>query len=172
MSAAGSSYVALGDSYASGEGVEPFLPGTNRAQPENRCHRSTLAYSRLLGDAAGVPARRTSWACSGARIGNFFPGQGQWGEAGQLEHLDADTRLVTLSVGGNDLQFAAVLGSCFTLRSCQTRLAPFANLLLDHTEGSAARPLPRGARPRAARPGAGRRLSRASWRRCRHRCAG
>ncbi|MDQ1633547.1 MAG: hypothetical protein QOJ32_356 [Frankiaceae bacterium] len=57
------------------------------------------------------------------------------GDAGQLEHLNADTQLVTLSVGGNDLQFATVLGSCFTMRSCQGKLAPIARLLLDHTEG-------------------------------------
>jgi lysophospholipase L1-like esterase len=134
MSAAPADYVALGDSYASGEGVEPFLPGSNAARPEDRCHRSALAYPQLLADRPGMPPASQFWACSGARIGNFYPGPGQWGEPGQLEHLSVDTRLVTLSAGGNDLQFASVLGTCFVTRGCDRTLGLGANLLLQHTD--------------------------------------
>lgn len=127
-------YVALGDSYASGEGVRPFLPDSDRPAPENRCHRSTYAYSRLV-EGPAVPALRESWACSGARIADFYPGQGQWDEPGQLDRLGDDVGLVTLSVGGNDLQFALVLGSCLLTRRCDRTLAGPAALLLRHTEG-------------------------------------
>lgn len=132
MTAASATYLALGDSYASGEGVEPFLPGTD--EPRNRCHRSTQAYSRLLAAAPGMPPAAEFWACSGARIANFSPGRGQWDEAGQLEHLNADTQLVTLSVGGNDLQFAKVLVTCLFTRNCNRTLALLAHVLLRRTE--------------------------------------
>lgn len=132
MGAAPETYVALGDSYASGEGVEPFLPGTD--EPGDKCHRSFQAYSRLLASAPGMPVVSEFWACSGARIANFLPGQGQGREAGQLEHLSADTRMVTLSVGGNDLQFAKVLVTCFLTRGCSRTLGPLAALLLHRTE--------------------------------------
>jgi lysophospholipase L1-like esterase len=134
MSGALGVYVALGDSYASGEGVTPFLPDSDRALPQNRCHRSTRAYSQLLADSPGFPPAHEFWACSGARLGNFHPGQGQWREPGQLEHLNADTELVTLSVGGNDLQFALVVGACFLTRNCQDSLGAVARMLLQHTE--------------------------------------
>src|SRR3954454_13767593 len=132
MTAAPATYVALGDSYASGEGVEPFLPGTD--EPRNRCHRSLDAYGRLLADAPGMPPVTEFWACSGARIANFRAGNGQWHEAGQLEHLDADTEIITLSIGGNDLQFAKVLATCFLTRGCNVTLGLLAHLLVRRTE--------------------------------------
>lgn len=132
MSAAPATYVALGDSYASGEGVEPFLPESNRSQPENRCHRSSFAYPRLLAARPGMPVTEF-WACSGARIANFYPGQGQAGEPGQLDRLSVETRLVTLSAGGNDLGFAEVLGTCLLVRGCDRTLGMVATLLLQHT---------------------------------------
>src|SRR5688572_24952713 len=58
--AAAPSYVALGDSYASGTGTRSYLAdGT-------RCQRSTYAYPSLIAAASGYALNFR--ACSGARI--------------------------------------------------------------------------------------------------------
>jgi hypothetical protein len=61
--------VSLGDSYASGEGSgPPFDPGTDVTG--NRCHRTPLAWPRLL----GVPVEG-HLACSGAGIAQLAVGE-------------------------------------------------------------------------------------------------
>ena len=105
--------VALGDSYASGEGVVPYRAGTDTAT--NRCHRSTAAYPELLRDRGTHRFRRlTSVACSGSTTGALvadLPGDAS-GEPAQLDALTRRTRTVTLTIGGNDIGFARVLGNC------------------------------------------------------------
>lgn len=119
-------YVALGDSYSSGEGAvdrsgDPsFLPGTDAKS--NRCHRSVNAYPFLVKRGASVIRSRFVFkACSGAIMADFVArlGQeGQWTDGRQLDDLarsstpDASVTLVTLSVGGNDAGFPAVLPQC------------------------------------------------------------
>src|SRR5216683_7323066 len=49
---AGVNYVALGDSYSAGQGNPPFLPPTDG--PSNFCHRSSAAYSQVLGGIYGL----------------------------------------------------------------------------------------------------------------------
>jgi len=46
----GASYVAMGDSYSAGEGVQPFDPDSdyNNNGLQDACHRSTGAYSRMV----------------------------------------------------------------------------------------------------------------------------
>ncbi len=110
-----SRYVALGDSYSSGFGVSPFLPGTlkEEGEPEtaNNCQRSTRAYSQLVAKAEGLDL--SFHACQGAVSANFLtPRNSTWGEKAQLDQLDADTGLVTFSIGGNDARFADVLRDC------------------------------------------------------------
>ena len=93
------SYVALGDSYASGEGLPPYLAGTDG------CRRSTRSYPVLLGDTGrGRFAGSTSAACSGAVTGDVL--------GTQVSALRAETSTVTLTVGGNDAGFAAVVAAC------------------------------------------------------------
>ena len=89
-------YVALGDSYASGVGLAP-----------------SLAYPVLLRDS-GAPrfSTLTQAAGSGAVTGDVL--------AGQVSSLRADTRTVTLTVGGNDAGFATVVAAC--LHSPDARL--------------------------------------------------
>ena len=81
-------YVALGDSYASGEGLSP-----------------SVAYPVLLG---GLGVERftplTQAARSGAVTGDVL--------AAQVSSLRAETRTVTLTVGGNDAGFATVVAAC------------------------------------------------------------
>jgi len=72
-------YVALGDSYQSGEGAESggaFISGTDEWEevtgggmvPSNLCHRSEHAYPVLLHSwiPADTPVTLDFWACSGA----------------------------------------------------------------------------------------------------------
>jgi hypothetical protein len=94
-------YVALGDSYASGEGLAPYEPGAgacDRSQGQSYPERLTQVGPRRFG-------RLTSAACSGATTGDVL--------ASQTDALTTRTRTVTLTVGGNDAGFEAVLASCF-----------------------------------------------------------
>src|SRR5581483_6877908 len=60
-------YVALGDSFSSGDGNPPYRPGTDRLLfPHDKCHRSYFAYSSIVHSRRG--GSWAFWACSGARI--------------------------------------------------------------------------------------------------------
>ncbi len=94
--AVGESYVALGDSYASGVGTRSYIDdGTS-------CQRSTLAYPSLLAAQRGYALDFR--ACSGATVGDVTNSQ--------LGALNGGTSFVTVSVGGNDAGFADVLTEC------------------------------------------------------------
>lgn len=112
-------YVALGDSFSSGEGVSPFEAATNLPNV-NTCHRSTTAYARLIaGTSSKIPSLGTGGfrACSGAVSNNIW-NNGQWNEGIQLDWWpDTTTQVVTLTIGGNDIGFSdfakeCVLGTC------------------------------------------------------------
>ena len=110
-------YLALGDSYSSGEGVEPFEPGTNFSGV-NECHRSDSAYARLIsGTSPKIPALGVQGfrACSGAVTENIRYGP-QWNEPGAQLDLpawpDTTTQLVTLTIGGNDIGFGPTINTC------------------------------------------------------------
>jgi lysophospholipase L1-like esterase len=99
-------YVALGDSYSSGEGVEPYDPESFD------CHRSPGAYPSL---AAGQPpaGTYTYWflACSGATTDDVNDA-GETGQTNKVERLGSSVRLVTITIGGNDARFAYILRRC------------------------------------------------------------
>lgn len=120
-------YVALGDSFSSGEGVEPFElgtdvaddPSTSGVDEENRCHRSEYAYPRLLADDPRLGLQLTDFvACSGATtdtVLNGGAGGGSWGEGAQVDALSTETDVVTITIGGNDVGFSRVLNDCTLL---------------------------------------------------------
>jgi hypothetical protein len=95
-----SPYVALGDSYSSAAGVAPFVPGSPVA-----CSRSQLNYAHDIA-ARTRPSSFTDVTCSGAKTSDFFtpqsltPPDPQVGP--QLDAVTKDTRLVTMTIGGND----------------------------------------------------------------------
>ncbi|WP_049564061.1 SGNH/GDSL hydrolase family protein [Nonomuraea sp. SBT364] len=102
-------YVALGDSYSSGEGVyesEQAPAGEGAA----RCHRSQGSYAPQVAGAHAFGGGAGFWACSGATTGQLL--RGQYGHAPQVSRVTAETTLVTLSIGGNDAGFAPVLTEC------------------------------------------------------------
>ena len=116
-------YVALGDSYSSGEGTGKgpaavaYDPATNNST--DQCHRSAKAYSQVETKIHSVPHIQTLFdACSGAKIVNFET-LGQYREQAQLIPLirlkgssTQDVQYVSLTVGGNDANFAGIIENC------------------------------------------------------------
>jgi GDSL-like Lipase/Acylhydrolase family len=156
-----SSYVAMGDSYSSGEGAD-WPPGQAAQEPGcdwqlyhdpaglpantdhlehshhfgvprcfspadkdrrgDTCHRAITAYPHVVIEALGNPRPKLRFvACSGDTLSDAIRGHGQQagpntrvGEASQLGALSGDTSLVTLTLGGNDLDFAGDARTCVT----------------------------------------------------------
>ncbi|WP_313539486.1 hypothetical protein [Leifsonia aquatica] len=145
-------YVALGDSYSSGEGASSldgsdFYRATDHggfldpatSDHINNCHRSTEAWPRkadIDGTFRSVGQRQDSFdptldfqflACAGAETQHMLPFRGlanpptdgsghvgdhpQNGMLTQLDSgfLDANTTLVSLSIGGNDIKFGPIV---------------------------------------------------------------
>jgi lysophospholipase L1-like esterase len=102
-------YVALGDSYSSGEGVyeldeEPVNDGADR------CHRATGSYVPLVAKAYTFGGGTAFYACSGATTRQLLTGQ--YGQPPQITRVDSTASLITLSIGGNDAGFTKVLTGC------------------------------------------------------------
>ncbi|MBM2616562.1 SGNH/GDSL hydrolase family protein [Actinoplanes sp. LDG1-06] len=113
----GAAYVALGDSYASGEGAPEshYLEGDSIAKDgvTTGCHRAYSSWA--FGVAATVqPADGILAACSGARATHLFGPNDSYPttESAQIDEVGSSTRLVTLSIGGNDVGFADVVRGC------------------------------------------------------------
>ncbi|MGW0391258.1 SGNH/GDSL hydrolase family protein [Streptomyces sp. NPDC003042] len=98
-------YVALGDSYASGAGVPD--------QVDSACARSHRNYPALV-NAALAPAAHKDVTCGGATTVHMTSAQNASAPP-QLDALSADTDLVTLTIGGNDVGFAGIILRCVTL---------------------------------------------------------
>lgn len=111
-------YVAMGDSYSSGEGNPSFEYGTDTSSV-NECHRSPKAYPRLLQDELSLDSM-SFVACSGATTQNVLyggSGIGGWNEGPQVDKLSASTEVVTITIGGNDVGFADYAYAC-TITLC------------------------------------------------------
>lgn len=126
--------VGMGDSYSSGEGLDPYDEGTDDDWGANRnqCHRSAYAYAHAT-QPVGYAAPLATYvggrsgttldfiACAGAKTVNLnYDGETQYDEpATQLDQgkLNRGTDLVTLTIGGNDIGFVPVLKKC-ALRNC------------------------------------------------------
>jgi lysophospholipase L1-like esterase len=104
------SIVALGDSYSSGAGNPPF------AAEAGSCDRSAVAWPYLL---ASLHSGRTAavFACAGAKSDALtHPFKGQPAQVQQLAALPKAPDVVTVTIGGNDARFSAVLVSCVLYR--------------------------------------------------------
>ncbi|MFJ9561272.1 SGNH/GDSL hydrolase family protein [Streptomyces fuscichromogenes] len=102
----GTRYVALGDSYTSG----PVIP----TQVDANCARSDHNYPSLAAAARHVSAFKDV-SCSGATTVEMWKAQGTNGP--QLDAVQRDTDLVTLQIGGNDVGFSSIIGTCVALSS-------------------------------------------------------
>jgi len=117
-------YVALGDSYTAG----PLIP--NQSLSPLGCLRSDHNYPHLVQPGL-TTASFTDISCSGATTDDMFAAQST--EIGtnppQLDALTADTRVVTLGIGGNDIGFSSIVINC-------ARLNPFDPCKDDYVHGS------------------------------------
>src|SRR5205814_8330986 len=123
-------YVAIGDSYASGESDTPFDADSDRPGADE-CHRSGAAYPFRVTIAR--PADVHALACSGASTvdltqASVLPDNVdntpwrtvddyRYGEVNQVDEsgwLDQDTTLVTVTVGADDVGWRDVLAACRT----------------------------------------------------------
>lgn len=105
-------YVGMGDSFSSGESVESFESGT--ATSTNECHRSPKAYPRVLEEGLHLNLGSKFVACSGAtthHLTNTWSGKNLT-ELAQWDHLTADTDLVTVTIGGNNMPFGDFAFAC------------------------------------------------------------
>jgi lysophospholipase L1-like esterase len=113
-------YVALGDSYAAGQGGSLTY--------DSKCLQSPKGYPALL-DAESQIHLRANAACTGATTSDVAEKQ--------LSALKQGTRLVTLTVGAADLGLSTVLTACTagTATQCQAAIQS-AFLLLPATCGA------------------------------------
>jgi lysophospholipase L1-like esterase len=100
--------VAMGDSYAAGTGAGSYQAGT-----EGICWRSDNSYSeqivaKLRADGRDVDF--TDVACSGAASSDLY--KTFRNQPPQLEALRTDTNVVLLTIGTNDIEYAAYGGLC------------------------------------------------------------
>ncbi len=121
-----SSWIALGDSYAAGPGAGTPLPH----EVYTTCYRTDQAYAPQL-ESAGT--FRTGYgaphlyfiACTGAITSDVM--------SQQSPKVTSNDKILTLSIGGNNLGFSSILKSCiygaFILGRCQTLIANARNTL-------------------------------------------
>ena len=118
---AGARYVALGDSFT----AAPLVPVTRIARG---CFRSDANYPSLLAESLDLRLRDVS--CSGATTRHLVRPQPTVRGAGvgpQLRAVDERVDLVTLGIGGNDLDlFGRLLRTCLDVRAADPDGAPCA----------------------------------------------
>ncbi|MGW6793184.1 ricin-type beta-trefoil lectin domain protein [Streptomyces chartreusis] len=105
----GLGYVAMGSSFAAGPGIPP----TQDSGGASACSRSGVNYPSIVTREIG--ANLTDVSCSGATTANVLT-TSQSGQPPQVQAVTAETRVVTVTIGGNDVNY---LGS-INAYSCQT----------------------------------------------------
>jgi lysophospholipase L1-like esterase len=100
-------YVALGDSSAAAPGVPDTI--------DSRCLRSNHNYPSIVARKLHVASFKDV-SCNGARTDDLY--------AGQLRAVTRGTDLVTLSIGGNDVDFTRIVTKCTALGTFQPNGSP------------------------------------------------
>jgi lysophospholipase L1-like esterase len=110
--APGATYVAMGSSFAAGPGIPSYYE-----DPPQPCARSTGNYAHQIAARRGLTLIDVS--CSGAVTAHLTGPRNDIPP--QLDALTSDTRLVTITIGGNDLSYIARLttASCAGLAAAQ-----------------------------------------------------
>jgi lysophospholipase L1-like esterase len=114
--APGSQYVALGSSYAAGFEIQPQEPGAGA------CGRSELDYPHLV--AQKLHLQLDDVSCGGAVTANALDTP-QGSAPPQIDAVTAATRLVTMTIGGNDVNYVGTAIVCGQPNStCATTANP------------------------------------------------
>jgi len=100
--ASSNKYVAMGDSFAAG----PMIPDT---VPGQSCGRSTHNYAHLV--AAEVGLDLTDVSCIGATIDNITDTPQSMNPL-QIGAVTPDVRVITITIGGNDVNYSASFVAC------------------------------------------------------------
>lgn len=136
-------YLALGDSFSSGEGAHQYELGTDH--DNNKCHLSRVSYPYLIAKQLNFSSFH-SVACSGAQRYKITEGKtvsrnsppkpthinqywkdvpettlGEWlpGYSKQIEMVKkADPNVITLTLGGNDINFSDKIINCIKPGTC------------------------------------------------------
>lgn len=96
-------YVAMGSSFASGPGIAaPAADGLAQ------CWQSSANYARLL--ARRLNLTLIDQSCGGATTAHVLRG-GQHAHGPQVDAVTAETKLVTVTIGGNDIGFISNLAA-------------------------------------------------------------
>lgn len=109
-------YVALGDSFSSGEGEvsdDYYEEGTNNQA--NRCHVSIRSYPYVVGRDWRVATRNI--ACSGAKIADVLSPLNTKSQFEQLKALQP--KIISVGIGGNDAGMMDKLKSCVWVGTCE-----------------------------------------------------
>jgi lysophospholipase L1-like esterase len=115
-------YVSMGDSLSSGEGTYgTYDSGTDTST--NMCHRSSMPYSVQYDLMSISNYAMTNVACSGAGVNeinnirrpNNTGGIPDANENPQLDAIGGSTRLITISIGINDLNLVGFATACYKL---------------------------------------------------------
>ncbi|GAB20342.1 putative esterase [Gordonia effusa NBRC 100432] len=109
--AAGDTYVAMGSSYAAGPGISPVV--------DRACLRSGRNYPHQV--AQSLDLHLVDVTCSGATTADIISRtqrirHGRHSLPRQIEAVTSDTRLVTITIGGNDIDYIGRM----TSDSCHT----------------------------------------------------
>lgn len=121
----GKLYVAMGDSFSSGQGADRnpgyktidfslYDPATTTAS--NMCFRSRVNAANLL--ARDIGYTMTDVSCSAASASLALT-KGQWNEPPQINAINSDTSLVTMTFGGNDAALTNVITGCIMTKECK-----------------------------------------------------
>ncbi|GAA3581363.1 SGNH/GDSL hydrolase family protein [Kribbella ginsengisoli] len=114
MITAGSRYVALGSSFAAGPGIKPIV--------DKAAGRSGRNYPQLVAEALGLELTDVTY--SGATTAHILR-ERQDEAPPQIDAVGPDTALVTITAGGNDLEYIGT----FIRGSMMNTLAKPATLL-------------------------------------------
>lgn len=104
-------FVAMGDSYSAGQGAPPYT--------DDGCRTSTNTYSMQYSIQSNTPFGVPNLvACYGAQTSDITTpnSHGNPSQPAQTDWLSSSTRLITLTIGGNDVNFAGILQDCAILQ--------------------------------------------------------
>jgi lysophospholipase L1-like esterase len=99
----GASYVSMGSSYGAGYDITPQESG------DGLCGRSLVDYPHLV--AKKLHLKLDDVTCGGAVTANAL-NNSQDGHPPQIDAVTAKTRLVTITIGGNDVDYNATAIEC------------------------------------------------------------
>lgn len=123
-----SSYVAIGDSFVAGPGIDPVDPDSRR------CQRSLNNYPTLVAEELRIPSLKDV-SCSGATSLDIYEartGPTAAQPLAQTEAISPSTDLVTVSIGGNDEGvFGRIISSCTVGSVAPDACSPFVDTQLD-----------------------------------------